>query len=67
MGSANSPEAKGKRKGVGRIGRRKDIKGQNISKNTAMELSSRPCGSGGNSYVSSREGREREVEGSTHP
>jgi hypothetical protein len=30
---------------------------QNISKNTAMELSSRPCGSGGNSYLSSRMGR----------
>jgi hypothetical protein len=36
---------------------------QNISKNTAMELSSAPCGSGGNSYLSSRKEREGNDQG----
>jgi hypothetical protein len=36
---------------------------QNISKNTAMELSSAPCGSGGNSYLSSRKEREGMIKG----
>jgi hypothetical protein len=42
-------------------------KDQNISKNTALEVSSGPCGSGGNSYVSSLKDTRQVLTQDGHP